>query len=246
MAYLEPTFLTTLKPYVRLLAGQLAWVFPQDWDYRCYDLFLSSLPNFVDEFRSKGVASEFFRLGFEPRILTQLRNEDKPIPVCFVGTFTHAHSKGTQLLESICTDLPLRLWGPGIESLPQSSPLRKYHQGQVWAIQTYQTIRNSLIVLNRHADFTGRYANNIRLYETTGVGSLLVTDFKHNLHDLFDIGKEVVAYRSPKECVELIQHYLAHPDEAAQIASAGQQRTLREHTYHYRMQELTEIISRYV
>ena len=42
------------------------------------------------------------------------------------------------------------------------------------------------------------YANNMRLYEATGVGALLVTDWKENLGEMFEPGKEVVAYRSPE------------------------------------------------
>ncbi len=59
-------------------------------------------------------------------------------------------------------------------------------------------------------------------------------------------GREIVAYHSVKECIELIGHYLTHEDERAAIARAGQERTLREHTYAHRMQELTEILSRYL
>ena len=86
----------------------------------------------------------------------------------------------------------------------------------------------------------------MRLYETTGVGTLLITDYKDNLHTLFEPGKEVVAYSSAEECVERIQYYLKHDDEREAIARAGQQRTLREHTYYQRMQELVDIVRKYL
>jgi hypothetical protein len=37
-----------------------------------------------------------------------------------------------------------------------------------------------------------RLATNQRLYEVTGVGSVLVTDWKSNMPDLFDLDREVV------------------------------------------------------
>jgi SAM-dependent methyltransferase len=86
----------------------------------------------------------------------------------------------------------------------------------------------------------------MRLFEATGCGALLVTDYKDNLNELFEIGKEVVAYRSPEECAALIKYYLAHPDEAREIAWAGQQRTLREHTYTARMEQTAEILRRHL
>jgi spore maturation protein CgeB len=90
------------------------------------------------------------------------------------------------------------------------------------------------------------YANNMRLYEATGVGSLLITDRKDNLGNLFEVGKEVVAYSTQEEASELIRHYLAHPDEAEAIAKAGQARTLRDHTYKRRMDELVPILQHYL
>jgi spore maturation protein CgeB len=81
------------------------------------------------------------------------------------------------------------------------------------------------------------------LYEATGVGALLVIDQREDLHRLFAPGKEVVAYRSPGECAELIGYYLTHEEERRAIALAGQQRTLSEHTYYHRMQELVDILA---
>ena len=50
--------------------------------------------------------------------------------------------------------------------------------------------------LNRHIDVAEDHANNMRLYEATGVGTLLLTDAKHILSDLFAIGEEVVRTRT--------------------------------------------------
>jgi spore maturation protein CgeB len=86
----------------------------------------------------------------------------------------------------------------------------------------------------------------MRLFEATGVGAMLLTDRKDNLHELFEIGKEVVTYSSKEEAAELVRHYLDHPQEAEKIAKAGQARTLREHTYKARMVELTSILSNHL
>jgi spore maturation protein CgeB len=89
-------------------------------------------------------------------------------------------------------------------------------------------------------------ANNMRLYEATGVGALLITDRKDNLGELFEVGKEVVAYSSPEEAAEMIRYYIAHPEEARAIARAGQARTLRDHTYQRRMDEMAPVLERYL
>ena len=109
----------------------------------------------------------------------------------------------------------------------------------------YQVLHSSKVTLNHHGDIPP-YANNLRFFEATGVGTLLITDWKVNLHGMFEPGKEVVAYRDADECVELARYYLEHEDEREAIARAGQERTLREHTWYHRMQELVEIVRRYL
>ncbi len=78
------------------------------------------------------------------------------------------------------------------------------------------------------------------------MGALLVTDWKPDLGKYFAIGDEVVAYHTAEECVELVRHYLTHSEEAFRIAAAGQGRTLREHNWKLRMQELVAIVERYL
>jgi spore maturation protein CgeB len=107
----------------------------------------------------------------------------------------------------------------------------------------YGVLRNSKIAINHHIDLAGAYANNMRLFEATGVGTMLLTDWKMNIGDMFESGKEVVTYRSPEECSELVSYYLSHEDERAAIARAGQSRTLSQHTYYHRMQELSELLA---
>jgi spore maturation protein CgeB len=128
--------------------------------------------------------------------------------------------------------------------LEATSPIKKRHYGEVWGVNMYRALARSKMTLNRHIDVAENYANNMRLYEATGVGSLLITDNKDNLSDLFKIGEEVVAYSSAAEARELIEHYIEHPELAQAIAAAGQRRTLTEHTYERRMNELMPILSK--
>ena len=99
---------------------------------------------------------------------------------------------------------------------------------------------------NHIVNVAGEYANNLRLFEATGVGTLLLTDWKSNLSDLFHVGSEVIAYRNPEECSDLIRYYLSHEKERDAIARAGQQRTLRDHTYPQRMRELIDLVGRFL
>ena len=243
---ISSSFLQGMKPHTRLLVGQIAAPLPEGENWGVYDLVISSLPNFVEYFRRIGVRSEFNRLAFEPTVLRALSTQRKNILVSFVGSFTSSHSKRDQLLEHLCSNLPINIWGNGIERLPHDSPIRSRYLGTAWGIGMFRVLAASEIVVNYHIDIAQSYANNLRLFEATGSGALLITDWKDNLHEMFELGKEVVAYRTSDECVELIQYYLEHDDEREAIAASGQRRTLQSHTYLERMRDLTAIVSKYL
>ena len=63
-----------------------------------------------------------------------------------------------------------------MERLAPGSPLRSAYQGAAWASSMYDKLFNARITLNHHIGISGDFANNMRLYEATGVGSLLLTD----------------------------------------------------------------------
>ena len=243
---ISSTFLKEMKPRVRLLMGQHAAPLPEGEDFSCYDLVVSSLPNLVEHFRKMGVPAEPNRLAFEPRVLRRLRNGEPKTPITFVGSMTLHHDGRVRLLESLCRCLDIKIYGKGVDCLPKNSLIPQHYQGEAWGVDMYQILFNSKITVNHHIGMAKSYANNLRLFEATGVGTLLVTDWKKNLHEIFEPGKEVVSYRTPEECVEMIQYYLEHDEEREAIARAGQQRTLKDHTYSKRVQELVDIIRKYV
>ncbi len=238
-------FLRRVKPYYRLAVGQHAAPLPAH-DISAYDLMLSSLPNLVAHFRRQGLRSELLRLAFEPRVLAHLGNGGQRYDIAFVGGLAGPHERGTQMLEQLARRHAVRVWGYGRERLRPDSPLQAVCQPPVWGLEMYRVLHAARIVFNRHIDIAGDYANNMRLYETTGVGSLLLTDAKENLGELFATGHEVAAYDSLDECGELARHYLAHATEREALARAGQARTLQEHTWAYRMRELVDIVGRYL
>jgi len=135
------------------------------------------------------------------------------------------------------------------ESRPQrpvNPKLKAFLKAPVYGLAMYQVVRDSKMTLNIHADSSPRFASNMRLFETTGLGTCLVTDWKENLPELFEPDAEVVVYRSAEECVEKVRWLLDHPEECEAIARAGQKRTLRDHSFTPRAGLLDQIIRKRV
>lgn len=245
---IRSAFLVKNRSHARLLVGHISSRLPRFENYCSYDLMLTSLPQFVERFRRMGVPAELHRWGFDPLVLNKVSRREKSIPVSFIGSLSWHHRGGRrQLLEYLCRNLPeLEVWGEGMKDLPRDSPIRQRFRGRAWGIEMYQILRDSKITVNRHGHVAGPYAANRRLFEATGMGTLLITDWKVNLQEIFELGKELVTYRTPEECAKSIRHYLEHDGEREALALAGQQRTLKEHTYSRRIQELDEILKRHI
>jgi len=229
-----------------MIVGQIASEPPSAGTLRSYDLVVTSFPHFVDRFRRLGVASEYLGIGFDPRALERLERdgaERERYGAVFVGALNRTqHRSGNALLERAARRAPIEFWGYGARGWPPGSPIRSRYHGEAWGIDMLRVLYESRIALNRHIGAAERFANNMRLYEATGVGTLLLTDEKENLGELFEPGTEVVTYRDEDELVEGVRHFLEDDEARRRIARAGQQRTLRDYTYLRRMEELLAIL----
>lgn len=230
----------------RLLVGQIASAAPPPERLRRFDLIVTSFPHFVERFRALGVQSEYLRIGFDPRTLELVDGTERSAVAVFVGSLGRTqHEHGNTLLEHAALLAPIDFWGCGADEWAPNSPIRQRYRGEAWGLDMLKVLAGATIALNRHIDVAEGHANNMRLYEATGVGALLLTDDGSNLSELFEPGREVVTYRDADELAEQVRYFLEHPDDAAAIARAGQARTLRDHTYAARMRELVEILSRF-
>lgn len=225
------------------LIGQIGIEPSRGQDWTVYDLMISQLSATVDFFRRLGVRAEVNHLAFEHTILDVLPPPPtRDIDISFVGSISADHRQRIELLEAVARRYDLKLFGNPSRALPASSPLHRCFQGEVWGVEMYQTLRRSRITLNSHIDVAGREAGNVRLFEATGVGAFLLTDFKDNLHTLFEPGREVAAWRTVEDCLAQIEYYLG--DEAARrsIATAGQARTFAAHTFRRRVEEILALV----
>jgi spore maturation protein CgeB len=240
-------FLQWARANVSLVVGQHASLVTTGLNFDLYDVILSSLPNILDLVVSIGVRGEYLKLAFEPRILEHLHRDTEPWKVVHIGGYGPIHEERNTLLERVARKIPIDFWGYDLDYLESDSPVRRGYHGEAWGLRMYEIRHNSLIVLTGHISrVADGFANNMTLYEATGVGACLVTDFKDNLGNILEPEQEVVTYRSAEECVEKVHYLLDHEEERARIANRGQEKTLREHTYRQRMKELVDILHKHL
>jgi spore maturation protein CgeB len=228
-----------------ILIGQVGLLPSRGEDWSVYDLMISQLPSVVRSFQALGVRSELSHLAFEPAILDALPEAPAAdIDVSFVGTVSTDHQQRIALLLAVAARYNLKLWGNLPQALPSSSPLHRCFQGEVWGADMYQVLRRSRITLNSHIDLADREAGNMRLFEATGAGAFLLTDFKDNLDTLFAPDREVAVWRSTDDCLKAIDRHLGDDKSREEIARAGQARTVAQHTYRHRTCEILGFVDR--
>lgn len=227
-----------------LLVGQHgATAFDDYGQFAAYDLVLSQVRPTVERFRAAGVPAEELPLAFEATIPARLTGAEPLRDVAFVGSlFAGVHDERIRLLEHVCSEVPgVAVFSAGVDGLAATSPIRACWAGPAWGRRMYEVLLRSRISLNRHGGAFA-YADNCRLYEATGVGSALLTDALPHLGDLFELEAEVATYADAEGCVARIRELLADEPARAAIAAAGRARTLAEHTYAQRMEQLVELL----
>lgn len=284
-------------PSLRFVLGWTGSAIPVTDVWPHMDLVLSCAPESVEQLRSRGIRAEHLHHGFDPRIISRLKQREKIIDFSFVGQLIRSsqyHLEREKLLLELAQQVGIAIYTPSAEfgvkeeltsfimktfwkintvcnqlhvpeaimhKIPllnrvakwQSTPVRpvnaalkKHFHASVYGLNMFQVLRDSKIVLNAHADSSPMYASNMRLFETTGVGSCMMVDWKANLNELFDTDTEIVTYKNVDECVEKARWLMSHPDKMHEIALAGQQRTLKEHTFVSRAYCLDKLIRKYL
>ncbi len=154
----------------------------------------------------------------------------------------------THITKRLASNIPcIRIGANGGEP-PKSWNLRNRNilwEDPVYGIQYYKSLQSSLVTLNAHIGAAGHNTGNIRLYESTGVGTCLLTDYKADLGEFFDIGTEVVAYYNLDDAVEKAQYLYNNPDVACNIGRNAQRRVLNDHLYKNRVDLIIEALTKW-
>lgn len=122
--------------------------------------------------------------------------------------------------------------------------------GPISAADIPRIIRESVISLN-FADpgsyGLGTFRREVpqikaRTFEVPGAGGFLLTQKVPALAEYYQPGKEVAIFEGIADLVDQIRYFLSHPSERDHIALAGYERTVREHTYEKRFQEVLSVV----
>lgn len=207
------------------------------------------------------------RHAFSPLICERIKQGETINSAVFAGSIflgENIHTNRVDMLYSLLSnDIPIKFYGSiygsfyasGIKGhikqfIKNDSILkqRKYAENliketafsDVFGLDYYQVLADHSLCINSQAPIAATGTGNMRMFEATGVGACLVTDYREENALLFDTENEIVVYKNNDELCEKTHWLIERPAEAKKIAVAGQKRTLRDYTYKNKAEILQE------
>jgi spore maturation protein CgeB len=107
-------------------------------------------------------------------------------------------------------------------------------------IPLYHRTKIGINVHNRGDYTVGGY----RMFELPANGVMQICDGGEFLETFFDVGTEVVGYRSADDLIDKIRYYLIHEEERLAIARAGYRRVMQDHRVSLRLRQAGACIER--
>jgi spore maturation protein CgeB len=97
------------------------------------------------------------------------------------------------------------------------------------------------IAFNYHNKHTGDCSCNMRIFEATGLGCCLLTDYKSNIHTMFEEDREVVTYKTIEEAITKANYLIENPQISREIGLAAQKKTLLKYNSIHQVDDLFNI-----
>jgi spore maturation protein CgeB len=81
-----------------------------------------------------------------------------------------------------------------------------------------------------------------RTFEIPGCGGFQLTESVPHLEKYFEVGREIATYSSTNDLTKQVRYWRSNDEERANVARAGFERVMREHTYDHRFEEIFRIV----
>ncbi len=267
---LDSRFLRTLSHKPELVIGWRAAHIPAGTDWSEFDVILSCLSGIRSAALELGAkASEHFLPGFPSWIHGAVEEVEPANDVVFCGQWTQKqHPRRNALLDELAreADRPSAQFSCAFhlsgETEHLTAPVAARNLGALYGLDMYRALRAGRIAFDARGeiglqrppaggdeaivDLAGDETANMRIFEATGCGRLLLTEHRENLADLFEPGREIETFRSSAELFEKIRYYTQHPREREQIAERGLERCHQEHSMETRIRDLDALIRRHL
>lgn len=206
-------------------------------DLSGYSLVICNFPSILDDWKQKGCKTAYFAPAHDPVMDAFVGSRRNAVDLIFAGGFSQEHTRRTEMLRVAAAVPNLRVrfhledsrftrlatvlpFIPGLGKYRHPSQIRALSDGPLYGRDLYEAFAGTRIVLNGAIDMAGEDRGNMRCFEATGCGALLLTD-SGRYPDGFVDGETMVTYSSSSQIPRLVEQIIEDTHWAESIAKAG-------------------------
>ena len=161
---------------------------------------------------------------------------------CDIATAGNYHSWRVAFYKHL-SEYDVKLWGNPAPLWMAPGAVAEMHKGRpVYNQEKVRAFRGAKIVVN-NLQYGEIWGLNARSFEAAGAGAFQMVDWRPGLGQLFEDGKELIAFRSMVDLKQKIDHWLPREAERHAIAEAGMRRAHADHTYALRLVLLLDTLA---
>jgi hypothetical protein len=212
-----------------------------------YDLRLTLFEPFVKYWNKKGLKASLLSPAYSPTWNKLMKNE-REIDVFFYGQtgdffFSERNQLILKLLEwqtknqydvrvhlqrstkkqSFVNMRYLRRLTRWIDKTPPI--IKKHALAPLYGEGLYQAVANTKIVINAFTNYNGLFKDNMRNYEATGLGALMISE-DGIYPDFLESDRDFLTYKTADELIEKIEYALSLPDQGREMANRAHQKLI--------------------
>jgi hypothetical protein len=206
-------------------------------DLSRYDLVVCNFPSLLDYWRNKGCKAGPFFPGHDPVMDSYASARGNDFDLIFIGGFSRHHVKRSEALRTVASIPGIRSrlyledsrltklanalpFMPGLRSFRHPDEIRDIRADPLYGRDAYAAFAKSQIVFNGAVDMAGEDRGNMRCFEATGCGSILLTDAGRYPEGFVD-GETMVTYFSTQQIPGLVKRLINDTSLSTSIAQAG-------------------------
>lgn len=254
-----PGFDFNLIPHFKkrpLIVGWLATVVNHELPWHEVDVILSGISDIRNKIQQLGAKAAENFMSAAPSHYQINKNQTRSNNVVFAGSFIPGihddRARQVDRLSHYLKNNSIDVYTANAFELSAGSHVNFFPP--VYGNELVNTYANYAIVLDARGNFdltkekTLAETANMRIFEATKAGALLITENSPNLKDYFEIGCEIITYNDFDELTDKINYFSQERNstERDAIARAGHERTIRDHSIEMRANWLEKILFKHL
>jgi len=187
------------------------------------DLALVTTPECVDWYVKEGIPALYYPLASNDEIYYPINEKEKKYDVGFIGRKYGLRSEIVEYL--ISNGVNVQAFGPGWEN-------------GVLDVKENNAFYNSckIVLGTGNIGYSSKLMNpKLRDFEVPFSKTMYITNYTHELSELFEEDQEIVFYEDKEDLLKKIRYYLENEVERERIAQCGYMKAISKHSYDVRL-----------